>query len=112
MKFKNSQGLQSIAALIIGIFLAKVISEIILQVLDFPSHPVSGWLSCEKVNPEECNDMGFRGREIAYSDDDFVVILIGDSEFYAPMIPFKQKPENRLKHSIKQNLNVIRDRVT
>ncbi len=42
--------------------------------------------------------MGFRGQEIAYSDDDFVVILLGDSEVYAPSIPYKQIPERRLEH--------------
>jgi len=98
MSQKNNEKLKSIATLIIGIIFALIISEIILQILDFPLRPNSGWLSCEKINPEECNSMGFRGREIAYSDDDFVVILLGDSEVYAPSIPYKQIPERRLEH--------------
>ncbi len=94
----DNQKLKAFIALLIGVFFSVIISEIILQVLDFPSRPISGWLNCNKKHPEECNYMGFRGREIAYSDDDFVVILLGDSELYAPRIPFEQRPENRLEH--------------
>lgn len=88
-------------ALTIGIFLAIIISESTLQTLDFPSRPVSGWLNCKSKNPGECNSMGFRGREIAYADDDFVVVLLGDSEVYARSFPFEEMPERRLEHFLR-----------
>ncbi len=95
---------------VIAIIVALLASEIVLQLLDKPKPIVSGWLNCESVNPEECNDMGFRGREIAYSDDDFVVILLGDSEVYAASFPFEQMPERRLEHFLqnyRENVKVF-----
>lgn len=107
---KNSNALKSFYALILGLLFAIVISELFLHVLDFPKPPVAGWLSCEKLNPGQCNSMGFRGKEIAYSDDDFVVILLGDSEAYAAASPFERIPERRLEHFLgtyKHNVKVF-----
>jgi len=95
---ENSHTLKSFIALIIGILFAIVISEIILQILDVPLRPISGWLSCKT----ECNSMGFRGHEITYSDDDFVVILLGDSEACSPASPFEQMPERRLENFLRR----------
>lgn len=52
--------------------------------------------------------MGFRGQEIIYSPDDFVVLLVGDSEIYAPAIPFEQRPEKRLEHHLKNYRNKVK----
>ena len=109
-KIKNNQKLKAFAALIIGVFIALFISEIILQILDFPPRPVSGWLNCKNKNPGQCNYLGFRGREITYSADDFVVVLLGDSEVYASSFPFEQIPERRLEHFLqnyKDNVKVF-----
>ncbi len=89
------------------IIFALLISEIVLQLLDKPKRPVSGWKSCETKNPGECNSMGFRGKEIVYSPDDFVVLILGDSEVYAYAIPFEQRPENRLEHYLKNYRNKV-----
>ncbi len=105
---ENSHTLKSFIGLIIGVFFAIIISELILQILNFPSRPISGWLNCNKKNPGQCNQLGFRGREIAYSDDDFVVILLGDSEAYAPALPFEQMPERRLEHYLKNYKNNVK----
>ncbi|MBI4680317.1 MAG: hypothetical protein HY753_03700 [Nitrospirae bacterium] len=75
---KVRQKLNNVIALIIGVFIAIFISEIILQILDLPHKPISGWLNCKVKNHGECNQLGFRGREINYAPDDFVVILLGD----------------------------------
>ncbi|GBE16220.1 hypothetical protein BMS3Abin15_00032 [bacterium BMS3Abin15] len=109
-KIKNNQKLKAFAALIIGVFIALLISEIILQIFDFPGKPVSGWTNCKSNNPGQCNYLGFRGREITYSPDDFVVILVGDSEVYASSLPFEQIPERRLEHflqNFKDNVKVF-----
>lgn len=45
---------------------------------------------------------------MAYSDDDFVVILLGDSEIYAPSIPFEKSPERRLEHYLKKYKNNVK----
>ncbi len=94
--------IRNVIASIIGFFLAIFISEIILQILDLPPRPVSGWKNCRIKNPGECNYLGFRGTEIHYTSDDFVVLLVGDSEVYAPHLPFNKLPERRLEHSLKK----------
>jgi len=71
---------QNIIAMMLGIIFALFLCEIILQIIDFPERPHSGWKNCPKKNPGECNELGFRGQHIRYSPDDFVVVLLGDSE--------------------------------
>jgi hypothetical protein len=41
----------------------------------------------------EANQFGFRGRKIEYSDDDYVVLLVGDSQVEAAAANFEQLPE-------------------
>lgn len=98
---KVNHEIPNISALIFGIFFASIISEFILQLVDLPARPVSGWLSCKKHHPGQCNEFGFRGREITYSSDDFVVILLGDSELYT-RLPFDQIPERRLENFLRR----------
>ena len=108
--WKNSNQLKSAIALTLGILFAAILSEIILQIIDFPQRPVFGWLSCKKIHPDQCNSMGFRSQEITYSDDDFVVILLGDSEAYAAASLYEQIPERRLEHFLqkfKKNVKVF-----
>ncbi len=52
--------------------------------------------------------MGFRGQAIVYSPDDFVVLLVGDSEVYAPKIPFEQRPEEHLEHYLQNYRNKVK----
>ncbi len=104
MTFNGVRGgnkIKNIVALTIGVFFAVVISETTLQILDIPPRPVSGWLNCKKTHPGLCNNLGFRGREFVYSPDDFVVIVLGDSEAYT-MLPAEQMPERRLEQYLKQ----------
>lgn len=94
--------IRNVVALVVGIFFAIVLSELILQILDLPPRPISGWTNCKIKNPGECNFLGFRGREINYASDDFVVLLVGDSEMYARHLPFNKMPERRLEHFLKK----------
>jgi hypothetical protein len=98
MVFNNK--LKNIVALMLGFIIAIVISETILQIIDFPQQHVSGWQNCRINNPGQCNSMGFRGREISYSPDDFVVVLLGDSEVYKAALPFEQIPERCLERNL------------
>jgi hypothetical protein len=52
--------------------------------------------------------MGYRGKEIVYSPDDFVVLLVGDSELYAPGIPFEQLPERRLESHLNRYIHNVK----
>jgi hypothetical protein len=98
---KKNDKYKNIIALIIGLFFAIGVSEVVLQILDIPPRPVSGWLYCKTRNTDECNYLGFRGRKIFYSPDDFVVILLGDSEVVTSF-PFEEMPEHRLEHFLRK----------
>ena len=49
--------IRNVVVSITGFFLAIFISEIVLQILDHPSRPVSGWKNCRAKHPEECNSI-------------------------------------------------------
>jgi len=101
---------QNIIAMVLGTIFALTLGEIILQIINIPPHPVSGWTNCKLKNPGECNYLGFRGREINYSSNDFVVLLVGDSELYASHLPFDKMPERQLEYFLsrfKDNVKVF-----
>lgn len=59
---------------------------------------VSGWKS---VRPEsERNQLGFRGQSIQYSSEDFVIVLLGDSQVAALACAHDWMPERRLQHHL------------
>lgn len=70
-----------------------------MQVIDKPKRPISGWAQFH--DSEECNYLGFRGAEIAYSPDDFVVLILGDSLVEARGLSLDKIPERRLEHFLK-----------
>jgi hypothetical protein len=90
-------------ALFIGLFIAVVVSELVLQMMDIPPQPVSGWVNCPEKHPGQCNQLGFRGQTIAYSPDDFVTVILGDSEVYAARLDFEDVPERRLEHYLRNH---------
>ena len=100
--------IENVLALLLGLLVAVFMSEIILQIIDITPRPVSGWKNCPTKHPGECNSMGYRGEEITYSPDDFVVLLVGDSELYAPALPFEQKAEKRLEYYLKNYNNKVK----
>src|SRR6185369_11900812 len=55
----------------------------------------SGWRS--PAPPEERNGLGFRGRPIQYTDNDKVVVLLGDSQVEATALSFDAIPERVLE---------------
>jgi hypothetical protein len=48
------------------------------------------------------NELGLRGRPIAYGDDDAVVLLVGDSQVEAATLPLDQMPEALLERSLEE----------
>ena len=84
----------------IGITLALV--EAFMRILDRPKTPISGWRAVG-VNPSELNQLGFRGRPISYSVDDFVIVLAGDSQVEAKACAFDWMPERRLESHLNSN---------
>lgn len=72
-----------------------VIVAVLLQFFYQPKPVVSGWFSFTK--PTENNDFSSRGRAIQIADDDFVIVLVGDSQVECESCAFDYIPEIRLE---------------
>jgi len=83
------------AAVTMGLILTLVLTEIILQVLDKPTQLRCGWRLT--VPTPEINQLMFRGRKIDYQDDDFVIVMLGDSQLEGISLPFENLPEIELE---------------
>lgn len=106
--FVKNEKFKFIAVGLLSILISLLIIELALRLIDKPSRPISGWNDCKR--PNECNYLGFRGAEITYSPDDYVVVLLGDSLAAAWYLPFEQMPERRLEQYLKQykkNVKVV-----
>lgn len=84
-----------LAAFALSSALAALAAAALLQVGYTPPRVVSGWKSF--APKEEQNQLGFRGRRIAYSPGDYVVVLLGDSQVEAMALPLDGMPERRLE---------------
>jgi len=84
--------------------LSLALGELVLRALDRPKTAVSGWRS--GTPPQETNQLGFRGATIVYLPDDFVVVLVGDSQVQATVqrLPYAARPELRLEESLNERL--------
>ena len=92
--------LKNISALLISAFVCLILLELLFRAFDFPPPHYSGWKSNNKK--EELNQLGFRGQIINYSDNDFVILLLGDSQVQAGVCSFSMMPEKRLEHYLQQ----------
>lgn len=86
-----------------SILFAVLVGTVTLQVLYKPTPIKSGWRSSlslpRTVHKLEKNQIGFRGQPINYSDDDFVILLLGDSQVEAiNCCAYGWMPERRLEH--------------
>ena len=88
---RRANVLLSIASTVFSI----LVCALILQVFYQPIPIISGWRSsAPKV---EQNQLGFRGQSITYSDTDFVIVLLGDSQVEARSSAYGWMPERRLQ---------------
>ncbi len=76
-----------------------VLGAALLQIFYKPPPVVSGWRSDYVASNN--NQLGFRGRPIAYEDDDFVIVLLGDSQVEGVGCGFERMPEARLEYYLK-----------
>ncbi|MFN2596934.1 MAG: hypothetical protein ABR563_07090 [Pyrinomonadaceae bacterium] len=80
----------------LGIVFALACAEVAMRLLDKPRAAVSGWRAVYAA-PAEINQIGYRGQKIEYGDQDFVILLVGDSQVEARACAFDQMPERRLE---------------
>ncbi len=109
---KSKDHKSTIANLLLVVFstiIAVLFVELMLHILDQPTPIVSGWRA--DVERKERNQLGFRGQQIEYSQDDYVVVLLGDSQVEAKACTFERMPEKRLQHHLrsgeKKNVKVF-----
>jgi hypothetical protein len=95
-----NQTIKNIAVGLLSVLFTLLIIEMTLRLIDRPMNFMSGWNPCKEYS--ECNYLGFRGKQIAYSPDDFVVLLVGDSQVVALSLPFEQRPEIILENHLKK----------
>ena len=74
-------------------------AECLLQLFYEPPSVISGWKST--VPESEKNQLGFRGHKIEYSDDEPVILLLGDSQVEAVACSYEWMPERRLQYHLK-----------
>ena len=87
-----------LSALALGAVVAGVVGAALLQVGYVPPPIVSGWRSFAPA--AEQNELGFRGQPIAYSPEDYVIVLLGDSQVEAMGLTFDAMPERLLESQL------------
>jgi hypothetical protein len=100
----NRIKLKNILVLLISTLLSLLIIEAVLRIYNFPVSPSTGWRweaspykSEANRNDNKVNQLGIRGRPIAYGEADTVVLLVGDSYVEAGAQPFEDMPEQILE---------------
>ena len=89
----------NITLLVASIIITLTVLEITLQFLDIPETAHSGWRA--RQSPQnEWNQLRFRGQNIEYNEDDFVILLTGDSQVAANCCSFEELPEQRLEYHL------------
>jgi hypothetical protein len=96
----NAHLVSRLVLVLLSTLVALACAEIAMRVLDKPRAAVSGWRAIYAA-PAEINQLGYRGRQIEYNEDDFVVLLVGDSQVEARACAFDAMPE----HSLESHLN-------
>ena len=85
-------------ALVPGSVVSGILGALLLQVAYVPPPIVSGWKSL--VARTEQNELGFRGQKIAYSPNDYVIVLLGDSQVESTASAFDAMPERVLESQL------------
>lgn len=83
-------------AILVSIGIALIFLEVVLRIVNHPKPTISGWKTLESYKSER-HQLGYRGQPIEYQDDDFVIVLVGDSQVEAKACAFGWMPEQRLQ---------------
>ncbi len=101
---KTSPGLKNLVVTLLALCVVLVLAEGILQVADYPRALKVGWRwdqsPYRNQNDPRVNQLGLRGSPIEYSENDFVVVLLGDSQVEAGTQPAEKLPETLLRQAL------------
>jgi len=80
--------------------------EAVLHALDYPKAVRSGWRY--RWDQTETNQLGYRGRKIEYSKDDYVILLVGDSQVESASNPLEEMPERLLEMELGRDFGNVK----
>ncbi|MBI3713763.1 MAG: hypothetical protein HY253_12495 [Burkholderiales bacterium] len=110
--------IKNILLSLITMIVLLALIELGLHIADFPATPKSGWKWDESPyrgmmnqGDQRVNQLGLRGKTFEYHDDDFVVLLVGDSQTEAGTQLFDDMPEALLEMALKTELNTSKVKV-
>jgi hypothetical protein len=86
----------SALVIIISVGLTLILCEGVLQIANYPKPVISGWKTLNSYQSER-HQLGFRGQPIEFQNDDFVIVLVGDSQVEAKACAYGWMPERRLE---------------
>ena len=94
----------------ISILLVIIISELTLRSFYQPISSGWGWedsprRSLSKFENDAPNQLGLRGQQISYDKNDFVVLLVGDSQVESATSSPDEMPEKYLQRFISEKMN-------
>lgn len=81
---------------VISTGVSLILLEGVLRIVNYPKPVISGWKTLSSY-PTERHQLGFRGQPIKFQKDDFVIVLVGDSQVEAKACAYGWMPERRLE---------------
>lgn len=111
MKFLFRTIIYPLLSIVATLALALVVAEISIRIAGSPGPIISGW-SWDKSprrylaedEPLTGNQLGYRGQSISYEEDDYVIVLLGDSQVEAAGIDVDHMPERLLQKILEREL--------
>lgn len=82
--------------IVLSICITLIFIEVVLRIVKYPKPTISGWKTLDSYKSER-HQLGFRGQRIEYQDDDFVIVIVGDSQVEAKACAYGWMPEQRLQ---------------
>lgn len=74
------------------------------RLIDKPAAIISGWRGTQAP----LNEFGWRGRPITYAPDDFVVVLVGDSQVECKICPADETMDVILERALRRHIPKVR----
>jgi hypothetical protein len=106
------------SVVVVTILLSLAILELGLRSANIPSEPYFGWKwdhspykSDANIQDTRVNQFGLRGRPIIYNQNDFVIILLGDSYTEAGTHKYEDMPEQILESLLRNKYGFDKVRV-
>jgi hypothetical protein len=103
--------LRGFSIVVITTLLSLAALELALRAVDAPPEPVWGWKWDRSpyksdMGDNRVNELGLRGRSIAYDPNDFVIVLVGDSYVEAGAQAYDDMPEHILENLLRTKYGI------